>query len=513
MFAPLLLGLAAFAPPPADHGSAEDRPTDDEPAVVLQELDPAPDVPEVRELTVSPAPLPDPTLRYRLTIPPGDRRPGNAVTYWYRAELLVAEDETTRVRNVEIRNAENAAVRSRQEIAWELLGEPPADLTGERVSRELDVFARTADWESWPLFAEMEAAAQRPPGDWGFGVGAFDGRESVEFRLPEFQNARGLARLIALRGRARVGRGDYQGALADAAVALRLAEDLGRAPFLIADLVGMGVGSIANDHLIEAVLAAPDSPNLYYALTERPDPAAGLADSWEFEFSFADRFAPWLKDAETRDWPAERWREELIALHEAADELDGNPATDRGRAVATVDRLLTDDLPAAKAALVAAGLDAAAVEAMPPGQAIAAYQARALRRIADRQRVALALPPLQALAALAEIEETITAENAPVLLNVSMLAAVRQSYVAGLRARTDLAALRTIEALRARAAATGSLPAALSEIRVVPVPGNPRTGEAFGYRLEGGTAELEVIRDPSAPSANRVYRLTLRSGG
>ncbi|NNJ26723.1 hypothetical protein [Alienimonas chondri] len=490
MLAPLPLGLAALlalAPPPNS---------------------PPRDEPEVRELIVSPAPLPDPALKHRLTIPDEARLPGSAVTYWYRAELVMAQDETIRVRN-----ADGAAVRSRQGLAGDLLTEPPADLTAERIGRDVDFSDRGDGWESWQAFRDMEAAARRPPGDWGFGVEALSGRESVEFLLPEIQNVRGLARLITLRGRSRVGRGDYEGALADATVALRLSEDCGRAPFLVADLVAVAVTTITNDHLIEAIVAAPDSPNLYYALTERPDPAAGLADSWDFEFSFADRFAPWLKDAETREWPAERWRAELIALHEAIDELDGNPATDRDQAVATVDRLLTDDLPAAKAALVAAGLDPAAVDAMPPGQAIAASQARTLRRMADRQRVALALPPRQALAALTEIETAFTADGAPALLALSMWPSVRQAYAAGLRAQTDLAALWTIEALRAHAAASGAFPQALEDVVVVPVPENPGAGKAFGYRLEGETAVLEVIRDPARAPVNRIYRLTLRGDG
>ena len=378
--------------------------------------------------------------------------------------------------------------------------------------------------------SRLEAAARRPPGDWGFGVGALDGRESVEFRLPEFQNARGLARLIALRGRARVGRGDYEGALADAAVALRLAEDLGRAPFLIADLVGMGVGSIANDYLIEAVLAAPDSPNLYYALTEAPDPAAGLADSWEFELSIADRFAPWLKGAESSGWSADRWRAAWVELYREQYELDGVAETDPADAPAAVDRLLTEEAPATRTALIADGLDAATVGAMSPGQALAVRQNRSLRRIADLLRTAFALPPPDAPPLLERAESLIVA-NRPAAagrlrenenwfgggplapLPVTMLRVAPSVYDRGLRAKTDRAALRTIEALRAHAAATGSFPAALSEIRVVPVPRNPRTGAAFGYQLKGGTAELEVIRDPSAPSANREYRLTLRGGG
>ena len=252
-------------------------------------------------------------------------------------------------------------------------------------------------------------------------------------------------------------------------------------------------------------------------MTELPDPAAGLADSWEFELGVADRFAPWLAEAETLDWPAERWRSELVELVRTIREVDGRPDDGADAAVA-VGLLLTARLPAAKAALIADGLDPAAVEAMPAGQVIAVRQSRALRRLLDAYRVAAALPPRQALAAAAEAEELLKQSvraggpaSEPIPLAATMLPALRQALDAGLRVRTDLAALRVVEALRAHAAATGAFPAALGEITAVPVPENPRTGAAFPYRLEDGTAVLEVDRSEVA-EANRVLRLTLRGG-
>ncbi|QDT15439.1 hypothetical protein [Alienimonas californiensis] len=503
--------------------AADPPPEPDPPAVVLQEPQEAPadrpESPEVRKLTVSPAPLPDPPLRYRLTMPEEDRRPGSAVTYWYRAELVLTQAETNRVRD-----AEGEPVRSLQEIAGELLLSDSSDqLTPERIGRAFG----TVSWEEMQVFEQMEAAARRGPADWGFGLDGIDGRESVSFLLPEIQEVRGLARLIALRGRARVGRGDLDKALADARVALRLSEDAGRAPFLIADLVGLAVGTITRDHLIEAIVAAPDSPNLYNALAELPDPAAGLADSWDFELSLPHRFAPWLKDAETRDWSAERWRTAWVELYRDIYELDGRGETDPEDAAAAVARLLADRAPAERAALIETGMNRGAVEAMPAGQVLAVAEGRTWRRVADAARVALALPPRDAYAALANVEAMIFAaggvEEAPDrggefdlrgretgLASVTNLPAIRRAYQVVLRAKTDLAALRTIEALRAHAATAGAFPQSLSEVDAVPVPDNPLTGEAFGYQLEGETAVLNVVRHPTLTSVNRIYRLTLR---
>ncbi len=49
-----------------------------------------------------------------------------------------------------------------------------------------------------------------------------------------------------------------------------------------------------------------------------------------------------------------------------------------------------------------------------------------------------------------------------------------------------------IEALRMHAAATGSLPNSLDEIKSVPVPNNPVTGKPYVYRMEGETAVLDM---------------------
>ena len=183
--------------------------------------------PEVVELIVSPAPLPDPPLRYRLTVPAAGRPPGSAASYWYRAELLLLEHDAgfTRV---------DPAAPGRADWAADRLGDPPADLTGKVLAAALG-----ADPDDWPVLANCEAAARRGPADWGWGLDGMTGRDAAEILLPEIQRARSLGRLLALRGRSRAGAGDFDGALADARVGFKLASDLGEAPLLIADLVGV----------------------------------------------------------------------------------------------------------------------------------------------------------------------------------------------------------------------------------------------------------------------------------
>ena len=462
--------------------------------------------PEVVELTVSPAPLPVPPLKHRLIIPPEGRRPGNAASYWYRAELALSEAEGRR---------SPVAGPDWQRAASDLSEEPPASLTADRLNVALGV----GDLETWHVLDAATEAARQSPAEWGFGVGDLRAVEFMEFLLPEFQNARSLARLIALRGRARVGRGDFGAALADAATLLRLAEDCGRGPFIIADLVGFAVHSIAQQYVIEAVIAAPGSPNLYYALTELPDPAAGLADSWEAEFDLPFRLAPWLRDPESFDWPADRWRAEWGELFRTLETVSDGEVLSGFRSELAVGALLSVQLEPARAALIEDGYDPEKLAAMPAGQVLAVRQSRAMRELIDPYRVAAAAPDAEAFALAEAAEENLKRGmraaygggfGEPVPVAGLLLPALTQARLAGVRVRVDVTALRVVEALRAHAAANGAFPAALDDVTAVSVPDNPLTGGPFGYRLEGGTAVLEVVRDPDNDPANRTLRLSLR---
>ena len=497
LFAPAAWGQVTIGPDGVVRGPGEEVP----PAARTG--------PEVVALTVSPAPLPDPPLEYRLIVPADDRRPGNAATYWYRAELLYAEAEADLLRS-------DAAAVDRQSAASDLLDEPPASLTVDRVDQML---ALPGSAEAWSVFLAAGEAARRPPAEWGFGLDDLTGEESIQFLLPEFQNARALARLVALRGRARVGRGDFRGALADAATLFRLAEDCGRAPFIISDLVGFAVHAIAQHYIIEAAIAAPGSPNLYYALTELPDPAAGLADSWEQELGLPYRFAPWLRDAETLDWSAERWRTEWIRLVKNVQGAAGSGTITDFQAGLAVGALLSVQLEPAREALIADGFDPQKLDAMPAGQVLAVRQNRVMRELIDPLRVA-AVAPLPDSVELADAaEENLRrgrrdaaggAFAEPVPVAALLLPAVLQARLAGARAQVDVASLRAVEALRAHAAANGGWPDSLDAVDLVPVPKNPLTGDPFPYRVEDGTAVLEVKRHPRNEASNRVLRLTLR---
>ncbi len=75
-----------------------------------------------------------------------------------------------------------------------------------------------------------------------------------------------------------------------------------------------------------------------------------------------------------------------------------------------------------------------------------------------------------------------------------LLPAVGQAARAQARKERQIALLRIIEALRMYAAEhDNKFPAALTDIKSVPIPDNPMTGKPFNYQLSGEEAQLETL--------------------
>ena len=58
--------------------------------------------------------------------------------------------------------------------------------------------------------------------------------------------------------------------------------------------------------------------------------------------------------------------------------------------------------------------------------------------------------------------------------------------------QSELELIRVIEAIRMHALRTGKLPSELAELKSVPIPNNPVTGEPFAYQVTDGTAEFKL---------------------
>jgi hypothetical protein len=466
---------------------------------------PSADLPQVYKLTISPAAGPIPPLKYQFSVPVNERQPGNSVPFYYRA--LVQLGNRTSEQKAELNKAFEKYADS-----------SPADLPKDEVRTFLANYSF--------VFTELDRAALREETRWDWRLEELDPVESISFLLPEIQESRQLARLLAIKAKFEIAEGRFDAAARTLRNGYALGQAVAEPPTLINDLVGVAIAAHM-DGVVRDWIAAPGSPNLYWAVTSLPTPFIDLRPALEYELAFPYRFAPWLKDAETDSAPPEVWRDRLARSFAELRKIEPfvnmsgptgpntNPFTQ-----ALLALLSLRTYPDAKRDLIARGYDAARVEAMPVGQVIAIQQKFVDDVIAQELLKETLLPPAAAAEVGKKAEQFLhsrrylgppsyqTGETIPLM---SLLApATRQASKAGWRLQGILAGLRTIEAVRMHAAATGALPNSLDEIKAVPVPNNPVTGKPFAYALHGQTATLDIDADPTQPRVNWHLEITLK---
>jgi hypothetical protein len=449
--------------------------------------------PTVVRLAVDPAAEPRPALKYSFMTPLSERKPGNAVPYYYRAILDYVD------------------YRGRFQTGK---GQPTLD-------ERLDTWAH-APLENFPRdevhkalqgfrsFDELREATSRERCDWDWRLQDIEGTKSFEFLLEEIQESRGLARFLAVKARLEIAEGRYDDAVETFRIGSQLARDVATTPIIIPGLVGIAINGIFNDQ-VHAFMSAPKSPNLYWALTELPRPLIDLRPAIEFEVTVPSRVFPFLKDPEHAQHSPEQWAELISQAYVTLDRLTSERPPDaqawQARLLATGQALRT--YTQAKRDLIAAGYDAAKIEQMPVGQVLAIEEVRLCRYISSESLKWSFLPYPESWRRQKQAESDLVRDRylyppptgrEVIPVNSLLLPAVRAGSDAMIRCDISVAANRVIEAIRMHAAQHGGkLPRSLSEITVVPVPNHPRFGTPFRYKLERDKAILEARRMTEAP--------------
>jgi hypothetical protein len=265
-------------------------------------------------------------------------------------------------------------------------------------------------------------------------------------------------------------------------------------------MVGVAIAGMM-DQQLETLIQSPNCPNLYWSITALPEPLIDLrpglgleADSLFLEF-------PELRDIEhARHTPEEwesilvrfgrRWRLIAAMAGEGGSSLGqlGMTALMTGRAMALFPRAKTD--------LVAAGHDRKEVEAMPAAQVILLHMVMTFKRSRDEMFKWFNVPYWQARVGMADADRKLNSEGRQqelVPVASVLLPALNSVRRASVRSERRIALLRVFEALRFYAAEhDGKLPAALDDIKEVPLPLDPVSGKPFGYKLADGKATLDA---------------------
>jgi hypothetical protein len=250
-------------------------------------------------------------------------------------------------------------------------------------------------------------------------------------------------------------------------------------------------------------IAAPNSPNLYWALATLPRPYIDTAHGLLNERRFCEQFYPAMKDGGQASLSPQQWENEFVDAVKKLMQATNNEETlsqDESRWYANC--ILLKAYPAAKQRLIEAGFDREMIESLPPAQVVTMQTARVTRYVCDELLKWLALPTDQALIGLENSQEKLESERLlghdPTLSQGALPIANLMYFVYTIRysqARLDrqLAAHQLIEALRWHAAVHGGkLPETLAEIQVVPTPSDPVTGKPFLYRLQDNIAVIDM---------------------
>lgn len=456
------------------------------------------------QMTVTPAAAPVPALRHRLVARDLDVKPGNAAPFYYRAFMEVPRTHD--------------ALKKEFGEDWHQWYRTGA--TAESIANiPLDKLRKAVKIASGPIDDQLARAVSLQDCDWQLGERSLTGPEAVAFLLPEMSDSRALARFLAMRTRLAIAEGRTDDAITSMRMTYRLASDTAKPPMLVCGLVGIGAAGTANGTLLE-LISTRNSPNMYWALAELPQPLVDLRPGARFEMGFAKRMFPFLRQAETADHSPEEWNQLYKRAFRDFLEIAHNPNDSPVRDEVAATMLAVIGYPRAKARLIEKGMDRDRVEKMAVGQVMAIYTSQICDQLSDDYEKLWYVPFWEMRARFPEIEQKLAAaqllqggpnrEVFPIM--ALLLPSVQQARESQVLLDREVAALRVIEAVRMFAAThERRLPTTLSQITEVPIPLNPATGQAFAYRLDGNTAILELPASDGIRNQNRRYEIRITS--
>jgi hypothetical protein len=407
----------------------------------------------VIQLNVQPMPAPKPALRYLLLPELKDLNPGNPIPGYLKC--LAARDYSGKM------------------------------TFGRESLRQADRAARL-DRPDWQILDRAKT-------------------EGISLLLPDVQVTRQLAQGLQERFHSEAIRGSFDEALETAKTLFAMARHMSEHPTLIAQLVGLAIESIAIKSLDE-LLEQPGCPNLYWALTNLPDPLVPSKKGLEGERVL---ISAELHDLDTSAPMSEDRLKKLIAH---IDQLrgDGKPPKPEDSMRAWLDARVknTAALAAARRRLVEYGLPEERLARFPSDQVFLLDQKREYEVRRDEVMKLMNLPTWQ----IESLRDKVEPAKEMALFDFLVPALYKVRRAQG-RLEQRIALLRHVEALRMYAAEhAGKLPEKLADISV-PLPVDPFTGKPFRYELDGLTARVRGTPPKgmeTEPGFNVRYEITIR---
>jgi hypothetical protein len=405
------------------------------------------------KLTVDAVPAPKPALKYLLLPEMREMTQGNPIPNYLKA--MLDQDFTSRE---------------------EKLG-PAALKTADRAAR--------MDKPDWQLLPKLKT-------------------DGIGLLLPDLQKMRQIATDLQTRFRDEIALRRYDDALATAKTMFALARHTGENPTLIGYLVGVAIATVAIQPL-EEMLEQPNCPNLYWALTNLPNPLISMEKGVEGErvLILAE-----MRDIDDKQPMTTAQLKKVIVYIERLREA---PRGEKKTLEYLSEKAQDDKYMAnARRRLIDSGIPEERLAAFSNYQVILLNEKLEFEILRDEAMKFINLPTWEAIPRIDAIARPKPSERA--LLDV-FLSAYQKIRRAQGRLEQRIAILRHVEALRMHAAGhAGKLPEKLSEVDV-PLPVDPFTGKPFRYELKDGVAHVRGTPpkgDENIPVYNLHYEITIR---
>ena len=440
------------------------------------------------ELTLHPMAASSPALKYRLLPTYTEQISGNAAVYYGK-----------------IKAEEDAFFGNRD------LSDKINDVWHQMPLEQLKLEDFKSEPAAWPVYF-LEQGAKCKYCDWQLPIG----REPFyTILLPEAQESRRFSRMLAVKARWEVAMSRYDQAIQTFQTNYALARNVAQGETLVNGLIGIAECELIFPQVVE-YLQQPNAPNLYWALTDLPQPMISFRRALEVESQALELSFPDLRDAANSKRTPEEWRElfnrfanEVLAWNHAGNSLPEKKTPEE------LDKLCNDFVPAGKKMLLADSVSVEVIDTMSPHQLALVCSVRTYQILFDDAARGFSLPyPIAKQSITAAIErckhsDGQVVEVIPITQNSLQAISTCRSALA--RCERQFAVLRIFEALRIYGAAhDGKLAKSLGDISEVPVPSDPVTGEPFDYHLEGDKA---ILKGPTFRDVPVNYAITMAASG
>jgi hypothetical protein len=448
-----------------------------------------PAIEEIR-LTVHPAAVPAPPMRFRLLPDLVDQIPGNAALLYLTAAQQMALSRG---------EPENFPPGNDDEKIDQWLEMPVQNLPREEARALLKRYEGA--------LRQYRLASLRDHCDFDLPYRT----EGFRTLLPFLGDARSLARLASLSARLKMASNDFEGAIADLSLPITQARHLDNQAFLVQLLVAEGIDLLALKQ-VQELIAQEHSPNLYWALGDLPQPLLNLRSAANMERASAYFTLPQLKDARNGKLTASQWREALETMSQVRGDM-GLHSFGGGRPEQFMLALLSvKEYPQAKQYLIDHNTPAPQVEAMDAAQVIGLHQVAQFEHYSQELDKGLTLPYWQGLKIIDSAENQvhqIISSNPWSLVGI-FNPGIKQACTTVASGDRRVALWRTVEAIRAYAAAhDGKPPARLQDLKQTPAPLDPMTGQPFAYKVQNDHVTIEAPAIELAAPASTGVRIVL----